>query len=256
MKIMKITLIGAGNVGSHLAKLFRELNYEIVEVFSRTLEKAEKVAEMANASAVTDLSKVNAFCDIYIVAVHDDAIKTVSDQLEIGNGIIAHTSGAASIELLNKHKNYGSWYPLQTFTPNRQPNWQEIPICLQANDGRALELLLDLARTVNKNATYLTDRQRSHLHIAAVFVNNFINHLLGVSQSITTEQKLSNDLLMPLLKETISKAQTAHPFLQQTGPAKRGDMKTIEKHLSLLSESHHELYLTISINIQKTHERE
>lgn len=252
---MKITLIGAGNVGSHLAKLFRELDYEMVEVFSRTIEKAERVAEVANAQAVTDLALINGDSDIYIVAVHDDAIKAVSDQLNIGNGVIAHTSGAASVELLNKHKNYGCWYPLQTFTPGRKPNWEEIPICLQANDGKALEYLLDLARTVNKNAVFLTDRQRSHLHIAAVFVNNFINHLLGVSQSITSEQQLSNDLLMPLLKETIAKARLGHPFQQQTGPAKRGDIKTVEKHLSLLSESHHELYLAISNSIRETHDK-
>lgn len=236
-------------MGHHLGKVLKEKGHEIGQVFSRKLDKASNLANLLDARAVNNLSEIESGAEVYIIAVSDQAIDDVSDQLSLKRGVVAHTSGAASIDLLGKHLQYGSFYPLQTFTPNRQPNWQEIPICINANNLDTLDTLYDLAETLNDNTHYLTDDERSNLHVAAVVVNNFINHLLGVSKEITNAQDLPYELLVPLLNETIEKSKFAHPFDIQTGPAKRNDVETIEKHLSLLPMAYHDLYKAITKSI-------
>ena len=250
---MRISLIGAGNVGSHLGKVLKAKGHQIGQVFSRRLEKAERLANIVEAEAVNELSAIEQGAEVYIIAVSDKAIEEVSAQLRLNRGVVAHTSGAASIDLLDSHAQFGSFYPLQTFTPNRQPNWQEIPICLNANNVDTFDTLYDLAETINDNIHHLTDDERTNLHVGAVVVNNFINHLLGVTREITDSQKVPYELLLPLLNETIAKSKNAHPFDIQTGPAKRNDVETIEKHLSLLPEAYHHLYNALTKSIQEHH---
>ena len=87
-----------------------------------------------------------------------------------------------------------------------------------------------------------TDEQRKHLHIAAVFVNNFSNHLFALAQDYCEKHQIDYQLLMPLIHETISKIDTILPKQAQTGPARRNDHEIIEKHLQLLQDEDVYLY--------------
>ncbi len=246
----KIVIIGAGNVGTHLAQILFDKGHTILEVFSRRLEKAQILADKVNATGKNDLSQIVHTADFFIIAVKDDAISEVSRKLNVENGIVAHTSGSMSIENLNNQDQYGSFYPLQTFSIKVPPNWDEIPFCIDSNEPLVEDKLKALAQSINDNIFLIDDRQREVLHLAAVIVNNFCNHLLGISNDICDKHQVSFEILHPLIKETIRKALSNPPFEVQTGPAKRNDEKTLKKHLSLIENPQYEaIYKSITQSI-------
>jgi hypothetical protein len=68
-------------------------------------------------------------------------------------------------------------------------------------------------------------------------VNNFVNHLYEIGSEILKDEDLPFEMLKPLIAETASKIELLSPKNAQTGPARRNDKKTIEKHLHLLEGS-------------------
>lgn len=232
---MKITIIGAGNVGYNLATALLQANHQIVQVYSRSPDTLLPLAnQLPPLAFITNLQHL-APADVYIIAVKDDSIETVANQIVVPqNSIVAHTSGTVSSTVLNKHPNYGIFYPLQTMRQNQTVNWQQVPFCIYANHTQAQQILFDLANTLSNKVYLLNDQQRQVVHLTAVIVNNFANHLFAIAHQILEHHQLPFDLLKPLILETAQKVQTQLPTDVQTGPAARNDTQTIERHLQLL----------------------
>ena len=252
----KICLVGAGNVGHHLGKRLFKKGHEIVQVFSRRLEKAENLSSKVKANAINDLALLVPDADFYIIAVHDDAIQEVSNQINQKDGIVVHTSGSINTKVLDKHAFYGSFYPLQTFTINKLPDWKTIPFCYCGNLSSTQKKIKKLVQSVSKNGHLISDDERLSLHLPAVIVNNFTNHLIGIAKDICETHSVPFELLVPLLRESLKKAENHNPFEIQTGPARRDDQKTIKKHLSLLkNKQYRAVYQLLSESILKTNEK-
>lgn len=234
---MKITIIGAGNVGTHLGKRLFEKGHEIVEVFSRVPAKAELLANQVGARAVSALSELGETADIYILAVKDDAIEAVAAAISVDNPFIVHTSGATPSTVLSAHSSqYGIFYPLQTFSIDKSADFEKLPMCVYANNSTVLKKLKNLAQSICPNVYEINDKERAILHVCAVFVNNFTNHLFAVAEDILTKENLTLHLLKPLIQETVNKIQQHPAKAMQTGPAFRGDVQTVERHLDFLEQ--------------------
>lgn len=235
-----ITLIGAGNVGTHLAKRLSETGYRVTQVFSRDKAKAEVLAEIVGAAAIDQLSEVSAHTGLYLLAVRDDVIAETGRRLSeagISEGLFAHTSGATPASVLAPYSaRFGIFYPLQTFSPQRTPDFSEIPVCIQASSPEDEILLKNIAERIGKQSVAIEEQQRIALHVAAVFVNNFSNYLYQTGQRILEKEQLNFDLLIPLIRETAEKVRHLPPKAAQTGPAVRGDEQTIARHLAYLQE--------------------
>ncbi len=240
MKNPPITLIGAGNVGTHLAKRLSEKGYQVAQVFSRDKAKAEALAEIVGAVAINQLSEVSAHGGLYLLAVRDDVIAETGRKISesgISEGLFAHTSGATSASVLQPYfRRFGIFYPLQTFSPQRTPDFSKIPICVQASTPEDETLLKNIAESIGQQAVVMEEQQRIALHVAAVFVNNFSNYLYQTGQRMLQKEHLDFDLLLPLIRETAEKVGHLSPEAAQTGPAARGDEKTIARHLAYLQE--------------------
>ena len=259
---MTVTLIGAGNVGFHLGKRLFQKGISVHEVFSRNIGKAEELASQIQAKAINDLQLISSKSDVYIIAVSDDAIQNVAAQLgvldRLARKLIVHTSGASSSDLVGRYfKRYGVFYPLQTFSKDRKVTFSKIPICIYAGRKKELKVLRKLGKKISKKVTKVTDFERGILHIAAVFVNNFSNHLFHIGQEIVDEQNIDFNLLKPLILETVLKIENAPPLEMQTGPARRNDQKTIKKHLKYLKKfpQYAQIYTFLTKNITNAYRR-
>lgn len=259
---MKIVLIGAGNVATHLGRKLVEVGHEVGQIFSRDLQKAKLLGELLAAAQVTsDLDEITNQADLYIIAVHDDAIGEVAGHLaKIGldGKLIVHTSGATPMQVFAEAapglNHVGVFYPLQTFSKIRQPNFQQIPICVDAQMPEDLMLLQHLGNQLSDQVYHINDEQRATLHLAAVFVNNFTNHLFAIGENILKEGNLSFQLLLPLIRETVGKLEDGSPAAMQTGPAIRYDVETIRRHLLQLEGQPglQEIYQLLTKSIQQT----
>ncbi len=233
-KQMKINIIGIGNVGTHLARALAEVG-EVNLVSSRTLEGLDEGAELS------------------IIAVPDSKIAEVAERLEKLEGIVAHTSGSTSIEILKERvKRPAVFYPLQTFSKEREMDYSELPIFLEAQYVEDLKVLEKVVLGFTSNLKVVSSEVRRKLHLAAVFANNFTNHIVALSQELLEREGIDPMVLMPLLTETFGKLREMPAADAQTGPARRGDKGTIETHLKMLKgmPRHREVYRMLSESIE------
>lgn len=241
--MIKVTLVGQGNVSHHLAKVFQlSEDVELVAVLDSRKTVPKNLMEQT---------------EICIIAVSDGAIKEVSQRIKAGNCLVAHTSGSVALDELPLDFRRGVFYPLQTFSKDKEIDFSNIPICIEAEKEKDALLLTTLAKCISKNVQTVSSSQRLSLHLAAVFANNFPNHLYQIANEICIENELSFDLLKPLIIETSDKINTLSPFEAQTGPARREDSTTMQEHIDLLKNSDRkEIYSQLSKSIQKTYGKE
>lgn len=231
---LRIILLGSGNVATNLGYALLAAGAEIVQVYSRKSANAQILAKKLRAKVLADLSKIDPRPAIIIIAVKDDAIASLVKKIHVADGIVVHTSGSVSIDVLKKFEQYGVFYPLQTFSKNRKQDFSLVPICIEAGDIPTLQSLMTVAETLSDCVYHLDSKQRQGAHLAAVFANNFTNYIYAVSEDLLNEQKLPFDLIRPLIDETALKAMELSPAEAQTGPAVRNDKKVMNKQIALL----------------------
>ena len=250
--MISIVILGTGNVAKHLFDAFTAQNgVDIIQVYGRNKNALSYFENQINTTSA--LSNIKG-ADIYLVAISDDAISEVSRFIVGKKGLIVHTSGSISMNALAHKHRRGVFYPLQTFSANRKVDFKEIPICIEAENEEDYELLNELASAISDKVIQLDSDQRKALHLAAVFANNFTNHIYHIAQEICIQNDVPFELLLPLINETATKIQDLSPLQAQTGPAKRNDEGTLEKHLvQLKNKKHKEIYTLLSESIRKTY---
>lgn len=247
--MIRITVIGSGNVAQHLIKAFTKSELvEIVQVYAR---KKEALSSLIEFDKITSDFEELQESDLYIIAVSDKAIADVSKQLPFQNRIVVHTSGAASLDVLDAKNRKGVFYPLQTFSKNKEIDFSIVPLCLEAENTFDFRVLETVAKSISNAVFAINSNQRKALHVAAVFVNNFTNHLYHIGKEICGEHQVPFEILRPLIQETAEKINTLDPVDAQTGPAKRNDNNTIAAHLDYLTnENQKNIYKLITQSIQ------
>ena len=248
-----IILVGSGNVATHLGISLQKENYKVLQVYSRSIENAKKLAEKLSTDFTNDLTQLKT-ADLIIVSVKDDAISEVLSQLK--DSAIVHTSGSIGMDVFNGNfSDCGVFYPLQTFNKEIDVNISEIPFCIEGNSKKFEKQLIGIAKTLSRNVVVMESEQRKQLHIAAVFACNFSNQMYHIADNLLAEKDIDFKILLPLIKQTVTKLENNKPKAVQTGPAKRKDIKIIQEHINLIQqEDIKKLYHKISNNIIKTHE--
>lgn len=234
---MRITLVGSGNVATHLGAAFKNAGHQIVQVWSRNLQHAALLAYHVRAEPIAVLTDICADTDLIVISVKDDALEEVASFIALKNVLVVHTCGSVSMQTLEKYfDTCGVFYPLQTFSKNRELDFSSVPLCIESTDKDSMQLLLELGKTISKSVNYINSNQRKILHVAATFACNFPNSLYAIAAGLLKEQQLDFNLLKPLILETALKVQEFLPEEVQTGPATRRDEKTMNAHLSLLQQ--------------------
>lgn len=183
----------------------------------------------------TDYSAIPDDAQIIILAIKDAVVEEIAGKLNAGDKLVVHVSGSLRLDAVMKaSKNYGVFYPLQSFLKERKVNFREIPICIEANNAKSGELLKILGSSISNNVQLIDSEKRKTLHVAAVFACNFSNHLYAIAEVLLQQKGLSFDMLVPLVTETAKRTKLKSPRLLQTGPAARGDKKIILEHLEYL----------------------
>ncbi|WP_136668326.1 Rossmann-like and DUF2520 domain-containing protein [Flavobacterium sp. H122] len=246
--MISIVILGSGNVASHLISAFQKSNEIVIkQVFARntsvTIPDFPKEKVIHSIDQLTD-------ADVYIISVTDAAINELANQIPFENKFVVHTSGSMPMNILSDKNRKGVFYPLQTFTKNKEVDFKEIPICLEAENDKDFLLLNTLAGKISSKCYQIDSEQRKAIHVAAVFVCNFVNHLYQLGNEICKENNIPFEILHPLIEETANKIKTLSPQEAQTGPARRNDTVTINSHLNFLNDANKkEIYKILTKSI-------
>ena len=259
---MKIVLIGAGNLATHLGKALHAAGHDMLQVFSRTMQSAETLASLLDAEPLTDIAQVRDDADVYIFSVKDSALVQLVAQLcrheadglgEDGavnalckakkgelERVFLHTAGSMPMSVFKgMAQHYGVLYPMQTFSKQREVDFSIIPCFVEANDEFAQKQIEGMAREISGRVYELSSEDRKYLHLSAVFACNFANHCYAISQELLEEHGIPFDVMLPLINETAAKVHEMKPKDAQTGPAVRYDENVIGKQSKLLENHPH-----------------
>ena len=235
---MRIALIGRGRLAWNLEPALVEAGHEVVMVNSRTLDGLPLEA------------------DVFIIAVKDDALPEVISRVAQGreDQLIAHTAGSLPLSLFEgKTKQYGVFYPMQSFSKERRVDFRQIPLFLEASDDASLATLHALAATISDSVYELTTSERKYLHLAAVFACNFANHCYALAADVLSQHGLPFSVMLPLVDETARKVHQLSPREAQTGPAIRHDETVMAMQSQLLADEplKQQIYELLSMSIGK-----
>lgn len=236
MNQYNISFAGAGRVGSALCKEFYKNGFHIDLIVSETERSGRMLADSCRSEWSSDLVFPDS-TSLIIVAVPDHKLHGVLNKITCkSDTIVAHTAGSFGLDVFSENISQKAiFYPLQTFTKDRDISFDKLPVFIESAEEKSGLILADLAKSIGAMVYFADTEHRKMLHLAAVFVCNFTNHLLTEGKEISSKAGFPFDVLESLIKETFLKAIEIGPEYAQTGPAVRNDNITIEKHLKLLS---------------------
>jgi predicted short-subunit dehydrogenase-like oxidoreductase (DUF2520 family) len=235
--INSVVIIGAGNVAFNLGHALVKSGIEVKQVISRSMESCRALANELSCSFSNHFDDIDPSADLYIISVSDNSVQQVVQNIHLSQKFIVHTAGSIPLSVISDHfTNSGVLYPFQTFSKKRILDFSDIPVCIEANSSDNLKKLYELAAKLSGVVKEINSDERAFLHLAAVFANNYANHMIDLGNRIMQKKNLDFSLLKPLLTETFLKLSYLPPDEGQTGPAVRGDTLIIEKHLKMLDD--------------------
>lgn len=234
---MKVVIIGAGNVATHIAMRLAAKGVTPLQIWSHTKESADRLARLVGSSHITNMDDVVSDADAYIISVKDSALEAIVSSLckNTGNGVYLHTAGTMPTSIFAGHCNrYGVIYPMQTFSKQKVLDFSKIPCFIDANDKETLDFVRSIAGLLSEKVYEMAEEDRRWLHIAAVFACNFSNACCAMASRILAAHGIDFNVMLPLIDETMDKLHFLSPEKAQTGPAVRTDYNVMELHERLL----------------------
>lgn len=228
-KSLKIGVVGLGNVGWNLVQRLDSKGYDVKQIVAKN-DHRKKLAKTLEADLIKSVSDLDKKLDLIFLCIPDDQLQETAAKIDSTAALI-HCSG--STPMLEAQLS-GVFYPFQTFTKFFAVEWKGVPVFIESNEKGLRSKLLKIANDITGNAKEVTFEQRQAIHMSGVFGANFVNHILYMAKSILDDKNIDFSVLEPLLEETVRKAFEHSPAGSQTGPARRGDIKMISKHLELL----------------------
>ena len=235
MPIRSIVIVGTGNVATHLGFAFIKAGINVHGIVGRNMDAANQLAQHLNNVPVYQLGADLPIADAYLIAVRDDAIRDVALKIASKETLLIHCSGATNANILDiKGNNYGVIWPMQTLTKANAISLHQTLIAVNGSTAAVEADLVELMQLVTSRVIQVSETQRAVLHMSAVWINNYTNHMFVIAEQLLKENNLDVALFYPLIDEHIQKLKELPAVQLQTGPAARGDMATLNKHLGLL----------------------
>jgi predicted short-subunit dehydrogenase-like oxidoreductase (DUF2520 family) len=232
-----IVLVGAGNVANHLGPALKAQGHHMVQVYSQTVRSAQILSEKLASGFINDIANLDYSADIFLFCIKDEALPDILKQTRFTDQVLIHTAGSLPLEIFKDYGfHYGVLYPVQTLIKERSIDLSSVPFCIEGSTPYAESIVQKLALGISRKVEIVSSEKRKIIHIAAVFACNFTNHMFYLADRLMRENGLELDLLRPLIRETFAKIMETDPKIAQTGPAMRGDLRTINEHLSLLKD--------------------
>lgn len=245
-----ITVLGSGNVAHHLIlNILKHDSLSLQQIYARNEHHLTDI--VSKDLITTDIRNLKS-ADIFIIAVSDNAISEISNAIEVPNQFVVHVSGNTPMQAIDSKHRPGVLYMLQTFSKDKDVDFSKIPFCLEAREKSDLKLLEDISLKFSERIYFIDSNQRQAIHLAAVFVNNFSNHMYALGEEVCKEHDVPFEILKPLILETAQKIESLDPIKAQTGPAIRKDSQTISRHLEIIKDTNKkDIYTLITKSIQR-----
>ncbi len=251
---MNFSIIGSGNMAYYFGERCLAAGHKVDYVIARNEKSGTELANKLQSKFSINLS--DAASENVLLAVPDNAIRTFANDPIFSHKNVIHTSGSIGLhEIKHMSDHIACLWPIYSIQKNQLPERNDVPFVMQASSQKMRNKAIRLVKCLTNNLVEASDEEKATLHLVAVFVNNFTNHLYTIGNKLLEERALSFDIMLPLIQAATAKLSTLPPADMQTGPAKRADHSTMLAHLKLLENEPtlQQLYRLISASIQHYH---
>lgn len=242
-----ISIIGTGNVAEILGQRLFNKGFPLVSVVGRNEQRASELA--VNWSArVENFEEISG--DFILVCLPDSVTKACIERIDIQK-MVAYTAGSLSLSEIS-HPNCGVFYPLQTFSKSRKDTRIDFPILIESKRPEYSSVLQEIGSKIATRVEYCDSEKRQLIHLSAVFINNFSNHMVQIGQKLAQKNDIDPNLFSALIEETFTKLKDLSADEAQTGPAVRNDLTTLKLHLDMLEGNENKIYKLLTNNLLKS----
>jgi predicted short-subunit dehydrogenase-like oxidoreductase (DUF2520 family) len=245
---LTISIIGTGNVAEILGQRLFDKGFHLVSVIGRNKERAAQLA-LKWSARVENIDEISG--QFVLVCLPDSVTKEIIEQID-NQKIVVYTAGSLSLSEI-RHPNSGVFYPLQTFSKSRNSKEVNFPLLIEAKTTQVAHVIQEIGAKISDILEYCDSNKRKRIHLSAVFINNFSNHLINLGQKLAQKNDIDPHLFSALIEETFAKLKELSANDAQTGPAVRNDLSTIKNHLDLLDFDEKQIYKILTNSLLKTH---
>jgi predicted short-subunit dehydrogenase-like oxidoreductase (DUF2520 family) len=250
-----VAILGAGRMGQGLGLALHRAGWRVLLVARTPHGVVAPLTLVAGPRAEATLA-----ASIVLLAIPDDAISGLASDLASEEAIRSHQTVLHLSGLLDRRAlaplsatgaGLGSFHPLQTVSdPLAAPERLLGAYAGTEGDPRALEAGDRLAGAMGMKAIRLSSGGKPAYHAGAVMAANYTVALAGVAERLAVEggvsREVAEQLYLPLIRGAVNNLEHG-PVAALTGPIRRGDLRTVEAHLSALAPNDRELYRLLGL---------
>ncbi|HUQ49140.1 MAG TPA: Rossmann-like and DUF2520 domain-containing protein [Terriglobales bacterium] len=241
-----VAIVGAGNLGRVLALALHATGYRVTEIITRASSgsKATQLARKVGAKVVEMGRTAESSADVVWICVPDDAIFTVAKELARTKTawrgkVVLHTSGALNSKELSALKRkgaaVGSAHPMNTFVKTSKANLRGVPFAVEG-DARAVTAGTTAGKALGAEVFRIKAEAKVLYHAMGAFSSPLLVSLLYAGERVGREAGLREPrkVMERILRQTVSNFVREGSAAAFSGPIRRGDMKTVQRHLKEL----------------------
>lgn len=226
----RIIVAGSGRLAAALLGSPALLHHRYVELYARNPIRAHALLQQYHCLPYREDNDQEA---VVLLCVNDQSLEETAARFRHVAKVMVHFSGTSALPDNGNNDSAVLW-PVHSFSDSEAPVWNNIPWITEFRGSEALHFADDFLGALGCRSNTLNLEQRRELHLAAVVMNNFANHLATLAFDWCKSQQLPVEALHHLSEQTFSRLRFVSPEVAQTGPARRGDELTIEHHLHML----------------------
>lgn len=253
---MKIGIIGAGRVGFSLGKYLsdRQNGVSVVGYYDTSFGNAVEAAAFTGTESFQEMDRLVAFSDTLFLTTPDGMIAGTWDcmkSMPLTNKIICHFSGSLSSVVFSGMDKTGasgcSIHPMLAFSDKYSSYTQlQNAFFTIEGDGRAVEIMSGLLCSLGNKVCPIDREKKVLYHTAASILSNDVVAVLDTGYRLLTEcgfsREAAREASQSLVRGNVENVISQDCIQALTGPIDRGDVSTVEKHLSSLDGSDEEMY--------------
>ncbi len=237
---MKVSFVGASRAGISVAAYMKSKGFEVTGFFSRELAWAVDAAVAVDCKAFDELEKALRTAELIFISTSDDNIRKTMHKIRMlkpENKIFCCLSGVEGAEILDigEANTYFSFHPPYLFDTKVPVNLDGLTFILEGYGKRYWDFIDEVDE---RCIPYIEVKpgQKAVYHFALCFMTSFVSDLLMMGNEVLKTSGVGRmEMFAPIIRWNVSRMLEADDMVTMlTGPAARGDVATLRKHLEAM----------------------
>lgn len=221
----RVRIVGPGRAGTSLFEALRRSHWPVEPILGRRDDVRDAAADV----------------DLVVIATPDAAVGEVAASITPGPAVVAHLSGALGLAPLAAHQRVAVLHPLVAL-PDADRGAERLVGAWFGLSAQGDPLVEEVVEELRGRIVRVEEADWPRYHAAAVIASNHLVALLGQVERIAASMSVPLDAYLDLARGALDDVVALGPRAALTGPVRRGDTVTVQRHLDALPRAERAAY--------------